>query len=303
MTPSEIKPGMKFGHWEVLKFDHVNKHRVKYFLCKCDVCGTIKPVRGTSLIDGTSTACSKICKNTLIGQKFGEWTVIRHDKSHPRYYICRCSCGTIKSVFSGSLKFGKTNSCGCLKNKHVKQKNKDNAESYIGEKYGKLTIVDYFLKGKSYWYKCRCDCGAEVSVIGKNLFNGNTYSCGCVNSKANELMDKILTQKRIPFKREVKFEDCCDKKPLPFDFAIYNEYNELLGLIELNGSLHYSASGTGWDTPERLIRQQKHDYIKRKFCEDNKIPFLIIPYQYFNDIEKFLETSDFWQIIIKNFND
>ena len=37
MTPSEIMPDMKFGHWKVIKYDHTNKHRIKYFLCKCQV--------------------------------------------------------------------------------------------------------------------------------------------------------------------------------------------------------------------------------------------------------------------------
>ena len=303
MTPSEIKPGMKFGHWEVLKFDHTNEHRIKYFLCKCDVCGTIRPVRGTSLINGTSTACSPECKNTLVGQQFGEWTVLKKDPSKPRYYICKCSCGKIKSVFGSSLKNGSSKSCCCLKDKHNKEKNEQNAKSHIGEKYGKLTIIDYELKNNSYYYKCQCDCGNIVTVLGKNLFNGNTVSCGCINSKANELMDKILTKYNIPFKREYKFEDCCDKRPLPFDFALFNNEGELIGLIENNGAQHYSATGTGWRTEERLVYQQKHDYIKRKFCEENKIPFLVIPYQFFNELEKFLTTSDFWQIIIKNFND
>lgn len=76
-----------------------------------------------------------------------------------------------------------------------------------------------------------------------------------MNSKANELMDKILTEKKIPFKREYKFEGCRDKEPLPFDFAILNKQDEIIGLIELNGSLHYSTSGTAWDTPQRLLYQ------------------------------------------------
>lgn len=303
MTPSEIKPEMKFNHWEVLKFSHVNKHKVKYFLCKCDVCGTIKPVKGTALIQGTSTACSKQCSNTLIGQTFGEWTVLRLDKSKPRNYICRCSCGTVKSIFSGSLKQGTSKSCGCLKTKYTQEKNKKQAQDHIGEKYGKLTILNYYLQGKNCWYECQCDCGNKINVIGKNLFDGNTVSCGCLNSKANELMDKILTDFNIPFIRKKCFEDCKDKRALPFDFALYNKEKELIGLIELNGSLHYSTSGTGWDTPERLLYQQKHEYLKRKFCEDNQIPLLIIPYQYFNELKKFLTTSDFWKIIIKNFND
>lgn len=304
MTPSEIKPGMKFGHWEVIKFDHVNQHRIKYFLCKCDVCGTIRPVRATALIGGTSTACSKKCSTGLsIKQQYGEWTVLGPDKSRPRYYHCRCSCGVEKSVYGSSLKNGTSKSCGHLKNEHAKERHQKNAFEHIGETYGWLTIEDYFLKDGNYWYKCKCKCGNKTEVLGKRLFHGDTSSCGCMNSKANELMAKLLEEKNICFKREYKFEECCDKLPLPFDFAIFNEDNELIGLIELNGSLHYSTSGTGWDTPERLVYQQKHDYMKRIFCEKNKIPFLVIPYQYFNDLEKFLLTSDFWEIITKNFND
>lgn len=302
MTPSEIQPGMKFGKWTVIKFDHINKHRIKYFLCECE-CGTKRPVRGTSLVSGYSTACSRQCNNDLSGLTFGNWEVLKRDKSKPRNFICKCKCGEIKSVFSGSLIAGTSKSCGCLSRQHSKEKNLKNAESHIGEEWGKLIICDCYLKNNNYWYKCICECGKEVNVIGKNLFNGNTTSCGCMSSKANEKLDEILTKLKIPFKREYKFKDCKDKRPLPFDFALFNNENELIGLIENNGSLHYSSSGTGWDTPERLLYQQKHDYIKRLFCEQNKIPFLIIPYQYFNEIEKFLMTSDFWQIIIKNFND
>ena len=115
MTPNEIKPGMTFGHWEVIKFDHNNKHRIKYFLCKCQICGTIRQVRGTALISGTSTACSKSCSTDITGLTFGEWTVLKKDKSVPRNYICRCSCGTIKSVDGGSLKQRASKSFACLK--------------------------------------------------------------------------------------------------------------------------------------------------------------------------------------------
>jgi hypothetical protein len=308
ITPSKIKPGMVFGNWEVIKFNHKNKHGILYYLCKCMVCGTERPVRGTSLISGYSTACSKQCAHSLKGQQFGRWTALKVDKSQPCNYICKCECGTVKSVYSGTLKNGQSKSCGCLKIENIKKKNKQNAESHIGEKYGLLTIKDcHIRKTKNgeckYYYDCVCECGNKITVAGSNLFNGNTSSCGCLNSKANMIMDKILTEKSIFFKREYCFEDCRDKKPLPFDFALFNNYDELIGLIELNGSQHYSATGSGWRTPERLVYIQKHDYIKRLFCEENRIPLLVIPYQFFNELEKFLITSDFWQIITKNFND
>ena len=66
-------------------------------------------------------------------------------------------------------------------------------------------------------------------------------------------MARILKRLNIPFKREYRLEDCRDKMPLPFDFALFNNENELIGLIENNGSQHYSARGTQWNTPERLI--------------------------------------------------
>ena len=303
MTPSEIKPNMKFGHWKVIEFSHNNEHRVKYFLCECEVCGTTRPVRGTALIDGTSTACSKTCSTSLLGLKFGRWEVLKLDKSNPRNYICKCECGTIRSVFGGSLRQGVSKSCGCLKSELTKARFRENAEEQVGKQFGLLTVIEPLLKEDNYYYRCNCECGNETIVLGKRLFSGETCSCGCINSKANTLMDKILTRLNIPFEREYKFEDCCDKRPLPFDFALFNRQGELIGLIENNGSQHYSARGTQWNTPERLVYIQKHDYIKQKFAEDNKIPLLIIPYQYFDELEKFLITSDFWQIIIKNFND
>lgn len=303
MTPSEIKPGMKFNHWTVIKYDHTNEHRVKYFLCKCDVCGKIKPVRGTSLISGESKACSKKCSHELTGLRFGLWTVLKRDPSNPRNYICKCDCGTIRSVYGSALSSGMTKSCGCLSQEHTKMLNKAKAESHIGQKYGLLTVEKPILKDGNYYYQCKCECGNQTVVLGKNLFNGNTYSCGCINSKANEQMAKLLTKLNIPFKREYKFSDCADQRPLPFDFALFNREGELIGLIENNGSQHYSARGTQWNTPERLIYVQKHDYIKQKFAEDNHIPLLIIPYEYFDTMETFLKTSDFWKIIIRNFND
>lgn len=236
MTPSEIKSGMKFGHWEVIKFDHSNEHRIKYFLCKCDVCGTIRPVRASALLNGTSTACSKSCSSSLIGLEFGYWKVLKKDLSSPRNYICQCKCGTIRSVYGSSLKVGTSKSCGCLKSEISKKRNETNALNHIGEIWGNLTIQDIELIGESYYYICKCDCGNTTKVLGKRLFRGETTSCGCINSKANEMMAKLLTKLNIPFEREYRFEDCKDKACLPFDFALFNNNKELIGLIENNGS-------------------------------------------------------------------
>lgn len=49
-----------------------------------------------------------------VGDKFSRWTAISKDSSKYNYWICRCECGTEKSVFIGSLRCGRSKSCGCL---------------------------------------------------------------------------------------------------------------------------------------------------------------------------------------------
>lgn len=52
----------------------------------------------------------------------------------------------------------------------------------IGKKFFKLTVISKTNKrttGGSIIYKCKCDCGKIVNVIGVNLRLGRKQSCGC----------------------------------------------------------------------------------------------------------------------------
>lgn len=50
-----------------------------------------------------------------------------------------------------------------------------------GKKYARLTVIERAgsTPHKKALWRCRCDCGNEVIVIGSHLLNGNTNSCGC----------------------------------------------------------------------------------------------------------------------------
>ena len=55
----------------------------------------------------------------LTGKRFGRWQVIekspeKHDSS--AYWLCKCDCGTIRSVNGQQLKSGRSKSCGCYRN-------------------------------------------------------------------------------------------------------------------------------------------------------------------------------------------
>jgi hypothetical protein len=49
------------------------------------------------------------------------------------------------------------------------------------QRFGRLVVqnlIGRLTSGRHLW-RCRCDCGQEVEVVGHSLKTGNTQSCGC----------------------------------------------------------------------------------------------------------------------------
>ena len=213
-------------------------------------------------------------KLDLKDQKFGLLTAIkpakRRDDRYTRW-VCQCECGNITEVRTDYLTSGHTTSCGCEKEKHFKQTIK------IGSKYGKLTPVAYDTAQKQYL--CKCDCGNTTYVIGYNLTNGNTQSCGCLKSKGELKIITILSELGVKFKTQYSFEDCRfieSNKLAYFDFAILDDNNNLKMLIEYDGAQH--ETGWGQDSKD-LDKIQKRDLFKQEFCLKNNIPLIRISYK------------------------
>jgi hypothetical protein len=52
--------------------------------------------------------------------------------------------------------------------------------SYVGQTYGRLTILEQYSHKKSIRFKCRCECGNITDVRKDNLITkADTVSCGC----------------------------------------------------------------------------------------------------------------------------
>lgn len=59
-----------------------------------------------------------------------------------------------------------------------------NRKDLTGMTFGQLTVIGYaFTKSKRAYWNCKCSCGIEKQIMGKNLINGLTLSCGCYNSR------------------------------------------------------------------------------------------------------------------------
>lgn len=119
----------------------------------------------------------------LTGQKFGMLTVIKRAETciqpngkRVTMWECECDCGIYKIVQAGALKSGAVQSCGSLK-----RHGKDKADNLIGQKFGKLTVIDRAnnTKSGSARWLCQCDCGKQKTVDGYLLKSGKTTNCGC----------------------------------------------------------------------------------------------------------------------------
>lgn len=57
-----------------------------------------------------------------------------------------------------------------------------NAPDLVGNKFGRLTVIERhgISKSKKALWKCICDCGGFAIVTTQDLKNGHTKSCGCL---------------------------------------------------------------------------------------------------------------------------
>lgn len=55
----------------------------------------------------------------------------------------------------------------------------------VGQRFNRLTVIEEAgrSKDRKILWLCRCDCGAEVTVSGKRLRNGESKSCGCLKAE------------------------------------------------------------------------------------------------------------------------
>ena len=218
-----------------------------------------------------------------IGNVYGYLTVIaraENDKDNRAQWLCKCKCGNEVIVRGKSLRNGNTKSCGCYQKERAAQSNMDRVGNLVGQRFGKLQVISEagfitHTNGKrSRIYNCLCDCGNYCQIQHQYLAFGDTTSCGCIRSKGEFQIEQLLKKHNINFQREYSFENLKDKLNLRFDFAIFNDKNELLGLIEYQGEQHYCKSNGFYS--EDLI---KHDKMKIDFCNENNIKLKHILYK------------------------
>ena len=122
--------------------------------------------------------------NEYFGQKFGALTIIdyvpRTSKKERLKVKCLCDCGNECIRIFKEVRSGHTTTCGCRMTRF-----EDYHNSFIGQKYNKLTILGYegVNKNQDAIAKCKCDCGNIHNIPLKHVINGIVKSCGCLQKE------------------------------------------------------------------------------------------------------------------------
>ena len=135
-----------------------------------------------------------------------------------------------------------------------------------------IAVIDTYINSQTpILHKCLID-GYEWYASPGNILSG--HGCPkCNESKMERATALWLDRNNILYERYVKFDGCVDKRQLSYDFYL-PDYNLN---IECQGYQHYAP--VDYFGGEKAFEvQQRHDEIKRKYCADNNIELLEIPY-------------------------
>lgn len=135
--------------------------------------------------------------------------------------------------------------------------------------------------------KIICPTHGEFEQAPKDHLHLKQGCPSCKSSKGEITVEKYLRDNNIFFIRQYKFDNCRDKRPLPFDFYL-PEYNSV---IEYQGIQHYNDIEFFKKKDKGLEDRKRRDKIKKEFCLLNNISYINISYKEFNNIEHIISTK------------
>lgn len=223
------------------------------------------------------------CSKDINGKRFGKLLVLEtlYDfETHTKPKVkCLCDCGKEIILNKNDVQSGHTLSCGCLQKERASESNLKNWEQVISDTGVK--IIDRAYKNdKGVWmWNCVCPiCNNIFVALPAKIMENVTTSCGCkIKSSYERITENILINYNLKYKSQYMFDDCRYKYKLKFDFAVFDNNDELLFLIENDGQQHYEPIKLfGGD--EYLKNAQIRDNIKNEYCKKNNITLLRLPY-------------------------
>ncbi|BDE75710.1 hypothetical protein [Staphylococcus phage S6] len=145
---------------------------------------------------------------------------------------------------------------------------------------------EYFGSKEKTEFKCM-NCGHDFTSTLMSILNGKKCGkCDSRESLGESRINKFLVDNNIDFEREKSFDGLEYKSKLRFDFYVKDKNL----LIEFDGAQHFGPIEI-FGGEDRFNEDQIRDNLKNKYCQDNNIDLLRIPYTDIRNIDKILEQK------------
>lgn len=132
-------------------------------------------------------------------------------------------------------------------------------------------------------------CGHIYEVTPHNFLDAGNRCPKCNVTKGEYEVESYLKAHNINYKFQYSFVDLFSDKgyELRFDFAVLNNLNEVMLLIEYDGIFHYKKVYEDQDFEGQITRDGKKD----SYCKSHNIRLLRIPYWEFDNIKDILDKE------------
>jgi hypothetical protein len=190
-------------------------------------------------------------------------------------------------IFKMSYKNFFYEGCRCMICNNILVTNTESFKNEIKKRAGdEFTVLGEYKNNVTKIAIRHNTCGNEFYAKPMNFLI--SFNCPfCSESRGEKFIEFYLKKHFINYKRQYRIKECKNKKQLPFDFAIFDNMNNLIMLIEYDGQQHFKPTNfKGVDNEKAKVNFDKtkiNDNIKNNYCRKNNIKLLRIPY---TDIEK-----------------
>lgn len=263
---------------------------------RCPNCGNEEwYVRPRDILKRNLNKCCKCYKNKqktneeflieIEGLVGNEYTFLEeYTKANKKILVRHNKCGYEYKVSPHQFLNNHTRCPKCSPNC---KNNTENFKKFIKDNEGdNYTLLSEYKNNRNHVLIRHNECGYEYKVSPRNFISGKRCP-KCSMSKGEDMILKILSKNNKQFETQYRIDDCRKVKPLPFDFAIFDN-NKLIYLIEFDGIQHFKPVKM-FDGEEGFKETKIRDNIKNEYCKNNNIPLLRIPYTQINNIEDVLK--------------
>lgn len=182
--------------------------------------------------------------------------------------------------------------CGCPKCGGTLIKTTENYCEELKKINPDVEVIEEYINARTpILHKCKID-GCEWKISPSNALQGKGCPA-CRESNGERKIRQWMETNNINYIYQKSFDNCRDKKVLPFDFYLI----DMNILIEYDGEGHFEPIKFNGISDEeankKFVTTQYHDSIKTKYCQEHNIQLLRIPY--FKDVET--ELNNFIHLI------